>query len=62
MELVADLKFILKSPAMWDHLKDFGFIQEVTGKNVSDLLWISLNISTRFCGCYIYINLDSQMY
>ena len=37
MELVADLKFILKSPSMWDHLREFGFIQEVTGKNVSVL-------------------------
>ena len=42
MELVADLKFMLKSSNAWDQLRSFGFIQEVSGKNVSTLILIMI--------------------
>ena len=42
MELVADLKFILKSGNAWDQLRNFGFIQEVSGKNVSKEILIMI--------------------
>ena len=42
MELVADLKFILKSGNALDQLRNFGFIQEVSGKNVSKEILIMI--------------------
>ena len=58
MELVADLKFILKSSNAWDQLRNFGFIQEVSGKNVSTIILIMIFL---VCGEYMFGNLFKQL-